>query len=250
MLHSRTKVLPRLFSIFMIFAGTSAFASSMPDLIVRRDMLEKEHYLKDEMFSASDCDVVESNGEVTPGTHTVLRFTVGTANVGTAPIAIGNPYNFYDPSADPLTQLFEFSPCHGHLHFRHYARYELLPLFADGSLGSPIFAAKRGFCMLDTDRNPKSLGSALVTRKTYNNCSSNQGISAGWTDTYRYYLQGQYFVVDGLHGNFVIRITVNPAFTQVSNIELCPYQDAQGFCHMLPESNYSNNIVNYNVFIP
>ncbi len=32
--------------------------------------------------------------------------------------------------------------------------------------------------------------------------------------------------------------------------EACPYKDAQGFCHQLPESNYFNNVGQITLNIP
>ena len=70
----------------------------------------------------------------------------------------------------------------------------------------------------------------------------NQGITAGWADTYRFTLAGQYFVLDGGDGqpvvppgDYIIRITVNPPFVAKKN-EACPNRDPQGFCHQLPET--------------
>ncbi|HEV8168656.1 MAG TPA: hypothetical protein VGP59_04885, partial [Pyrinomonadaceae bacterium] len=42
-------------------------------------------------------------------------------------------------------------------------------------------------------------------------------------------------------GEYIIRITVNPPFVPQAG-EPCPNLDPQGFCHQLPETNYSDNI--------
>src|SRR3989449_11780859 len=86
--------------------------------------------------------------------------------------------------------------------------------------------------------------------------TGNQGISIGWADTYVWKLGGQYFVLDGGDGQppvppgrYVIRITVNPPFVAAAG-EPCPHVDPDGFCHQLPESNYSNNVGEAIVDIP
>ena len=66
-------------------------------------------------------------------------------------------------------------------------------------------AAKRGFCMLDTDPNPVPVGGVPPGPGKFRSCGAigipgNQGVSAGWADTYRFTLAGQYFVLDGGDG--------------------------------------------------
>ena len=64
------------------------------------------------------------------------------------------------------------------------------------------------------------------------------------------------FVLDGRDGqpvvppgNYIIRISVNPPFVPVAG-EACPNTDIQGFCHQLPESDYTNNSVSVSITIP
>ena len=220
-----------------------------PDLIVREDMLGGQWVVRVETLSATACSVIE--GGITPGDRRLVRFTVGVANVGNADIFIGNPQDHIDAGDG----LFEFALCHQHYHFRNYAKYELI----DAATGKVWRAAKRGFCMLDTDPNPAWL-SGSPGPGLYRSCGSTetagfQGISAGWTDTYRFFLGGQYFVLDGGDGQdpvppgrYVIRITANPPFTPVAG-EPCPYSDGT-FCRMLPESNYANNVGETEIVIP
>ena len=224
--------------------------TGVADLIVRSDVLRDHWLVRSEDLPESFCSVQE--GEVTPGVHKLLRFTVTTPNIGTADVFVGDP-NDHIALNDGL---FEFATCHNHYHFRHYAKYELI----DGD-GHVWRAAKRGFCMLDTDPNPQWLDGPVPGPGEYNSCGAigipgYQGISAGWSDTYNLHLGGQYFVLDGGDGQdpvppgqYVIRITVNPPFIAGFG-EACPFTDTFGLCHQLEESDYTNNVGEVTINIP
>jgi hypothetical protein len=221
------------------------------DLIVRQDMLGSQWVVRDENLPASFCSVIE--GGVTPGVRRVLRFTVMTPNIGDADVYIGDPQTHVDANDG----LFEFAECHAHYHFKHYAEYRLV----DPRTGKVWRAAKRGFCMLDTDPNPSWLGGEAPRQWLFRSCGStehpgNQGISHGWTDTYRFWLAGQYFVLDGGDGQepvppgkYHIEIHVNPPYTETGG---CPrFTDPlTGQCHQLEESDYSNNIASVAINVP
>jgi Lysyl oxidase len=225
--------------------------SSFPDLIVRSDVLRDHWLVRIEDLPAELCSVEE--GGITPGTHKVIRFTVTTPNIGASDIFVGDP-NEHIAANDGL---FEFASCHNHYHFRHYALYQLI----DANTGYIWKAAKRGFCMLDTDPNPQWIGGPNPGKPTYLSCGAigvpgNQGISAGRADTYNLHLGGQYFLLDGgdgqpvvPSGDYILRITVNPPFVAQPG-EACPYKDTNGFCHQLPESNYDNNVGQVTINIP
>lgn len=228
--------------------------STGPDLMVREDLLAHQWVVRDENLPASACSVVE--GEVTPGMRRLLRFTVMTPNIGDTDIALGDP-NEHVAAGDGL---YEFASCHRHFHFRHYATYQLV----DPATGHVWRAAKRGFCMLDTDPNPAYLGQP-PRQPQFRSCGAvgipgNQGISAGWADTYRYFLAGQYFVLDGGDGqpevppgDYIIRITVNPGFVPApgeSTAFASPDPLHPGVYHQLFESNYENNVGEFAVTIP
>jgi hypothetical protein len=229
-------------------AGRSSAQVARPDLIVRGDILAQQWVVRDENIGQV-CSAEEGNVE--PGLRRIVRFTVMTPNIGSADIALGDP-NAHIAANDGL---YEFASCHRHYHFRHYAIYELV-----GANGYVWKAAKRGFCMLDTDPNPAYYGQPAKSPR-YRSCGAigipgNQGISAGWADTYRFTLAGQYFVLDGGDGqppvppgNYRIRITVNPPFVAAAG-EPCPYTDTLGFCHQLPESDYTNNTTEVPINIP
>jgi hypothetical protein len=227
-------------------------APPLPDLIVRPDVLATHWLVRVEDLPADFCSVQE--GDVTPGIHTLLRFTVTTPNIGDADIALGDP-NVHVANNDGL---YEFATCHKHYHFRHYALYQLI----DPRTGFVWRAAKRGFCMLDTNPNPAWLPGPVSGPAQFKSCGAvgvpgNQGISAGWSDTYDWHLGGQYFVLDGGDGqppvppgNYVIRITVNPGYVPAPG-EPRRYPDPwhPGVYHQLPESNYENNVAEVPVTI-
>ena len=222
-----------------------------PNLIVRSDVLGSQWVVRDEQLDGTLCSVEE--GGVTPGLREIVRFTVMTPNIGDQDIALGDP-NAHIAANDGL---YEFASCHHHYHFRHYAIYQLI----DPKTGQIWKAAKKGFCMLDTDPNPASLDGVPPKAGQFKSCGGigipgNQGISAGWADTYRFFLGGQYFVLDGGDGQpvvppgtYVIRITVNPPFAAKKG-EACPFKDPNGFCHQLPETNYDDNIGQTTITIP
>jgi len=230
--------------------------SGKPDLIVDQKRLLQNWVVRDEKLPASFCSVEE--GGITPGEHTLLRFTVSTPNIGTADVNLGDP-NAHVAAGDGL---YEYATCHRHFHFRHYTLYELI----DPSTGYVWRAAKRGFCMIDVEKYQAYPGPANNDRN-YLSCGApatatepaipgNQGISVGWADTYVWKLGGQYFVLDGGDGQvpvpagtYIIRITVNPPFTAAPG-EPCPFTDSNGFCHQLPELNYGNNVSEIQIDIP
>lgn len=227
----------------------------LPDLIVDSKATQQNWVTRVEDFPAEFCSVVE--GDVDPGTHTVLRFTVTTPNIGDADVHIGDPRAHIDPNGDgdfsDSDGLYEFATCHQHFHFRHYALYELV-----GSNNYVWKAAKRGFCMLDTDPYNVNNGDGTWSYRNCGNLSfaGFQGISDGWADTYTFKLGGQYFVLDGGDGQpavppgvYTIRVTVNPGFAQQTG-EPCPVLDTDtNLCHNFAESNYANNVGTATVII-
>src|SRR5919108_546450 len=92
----------------------------LPDLIVDEKATQNNWLVRVEDLPANFCSVQE--GGVTPGTRTVLRFTVTTPNVGDADVFIGSPLDHFNANDG----LYELSNCHNHFHFQHYATYRLL----------------------------------------------------------------------------------------------------------------------------
>ena len=254
-----------LFAAIVLTIGTAlafqkakalAHVPGQPDLIVDQKRLLQNWVVRVEKLPASFCSVEE--GGITPGEHTLLRFTVSTPNIGTADLTLGDP-NVHVANGDGL---YEFATCHRHYHFRHYTLYELI----DPATGFTWRAAKRGFCMIDVekfqdypgpannDRNYLSCGAPATA--TQPAIAGNQGISVGWADTYVWKLGGQYFVLDGGDGQppvppgtYILRITVNPPF-QAGPGEPCRFMDSGGLCHQLPELNYFNNVSEIQIDVP
>jgi len=233
-------------------ARASVVLTGLPDLIVDQAALRQHWVVRVEDLAATFCSVEE--GGITPGTHTLLRFTVSTPNIGDADLVLGDP-NDHIAANDGL---YEFATCHQHFHFKHYTLYELI----DPNTGHVWRAAKRGFCMIDVEKYGAYPGSNNNTRN-FLACGApgeagNQGISKGWADTYVWKLGGQFFVLDGGDGqdvvplgNYIIRITVNPGFQPLPG-EPCRFPDPlnPGVCHQLPESDFANNVAQITITIP
>ena len=132
-----------------------------PDLIVDQKRLLQNWVVRSENLPANFCSVIE--GGITPGEHKLLRFTVSTPNIGTADVNLGDP-NVHFEANDGL---FELSTCHRHLHFRHYALYELI----DPATGAVWRAAKRGFCMIDIEKYQDYPGPAN-NQRNYLSCGA------------------------------------------------------------------------------
>ena len=232
----------------------------MPDLVVHTRITEEQWVVRDENLPANFCSVEE--GKVTPGVRRLVRFTVEVPNIGDADVYIGSPLAHMDPNGDgdfsDQDGLYEFATCHGHFHFKNYATYRLI----SAKDGKEWKAAKRGFCMLDTDPTPAYYG-LEPHEKNYLNCGTStrdgfQGISTGWADTYRFTLGGQYFILDGGDGqavvppgDYIIEVHANPPYAP-SKKDGCPRatDPATGLCHQFAESNYANNVGRAYITIP
>lgn len=242
----------------------------LPDLVVDYAATAQHWVVREEKMAAEFCSVQE--GGVTPGLRRIIRFTVTTPNIGDADVFIGNPLAHADPNGDgdfgDSDGMYEFAPCHDHFHFRNYAQYRLIERRADGSDGRVWRAAKKGFCMLDTDPNPTSTysGEQPAGDRNYYSCGTKtlpgfQGVSHGWADTYIFFLGGQYFVLDGGDGqpevppgDYWIEVTVNPGYapSKRGKCNLVTEVTTAGttVCHNFAEKSYANNMTRVPVTIP
>jgi hypothetical protein len=229
-----------------------------PDLIVDASATLNSWRVKDETLLQAACSVEEGN--VTPGERRILRFTVTTPNVGDADVFVGSPVKHMDPNGDgdyaDQDGMFEFASCHNHFHFQHYATYRLI----DANTGKEWRAAKRGFCMLDTDPFNTQNGDG---NRNYYSCGTTtrdgfQGISKGWADSYVWQLAGQYFVLDGGDGqavvppgNYYIEVHVNPPYAPDKKGNCPRVKDPlTGMCHQFAEASYANNVGRALISIP
>ncbi|MCY7377710.1 MAG: hypothetical protein LH467_00020 [Gemmatimonadaceae bacterium] len=232
------------------------YTGALPDLFVDSKATQNHWVTRVEDLPANFCSVQE--GGVTAGTHTVIRSSVTTPNIGKGDVFVGSPLAHMDPNGDgsfaDSDGMFQFAGCHQHFHLQNYATYKLID-----EQGKTWKAAKRGFCMLDTD--PYNVGTGDGTW-TYRNCGSTtrdgfQGVSSGWADTYVFKLGGQYFVLDGGDGQpvvppgvYTIEVEVNPAYSPAKGGG-CPLvmDPATGMCHQFAETNYANNVGRATVII-
>src|SRR5437763_14374956 len=123
-------------------AKTAGAQTGLPDLIVDQKRLLQNWVVRDEDLKSTFCSVEE--GGVTPGQHTLIRFTVSTPNIRDAVLALGDP-NAHVAAGDGL---YEFATCHRHYHFKHYTLYELI----DPQTGYVWKAATRGICLIDVEK--------------------------------------------------------------------------------------------------
>ena len=119
---------------------------------------------------------------------------------------------------------FVWHPTHDHWHFAGFSIYELWTLAPSGALDEIISSSdKVSYCVIDTDiidsQNP-----SFAPRRGYYGCGKAlQGLSAGWGDTYKSFLDGQEIHLAGVaDGFYALKSTTNPDGS-------------------LLEANYSNN---------
>jgi Lysyl oxidase len=143
-------------------------------------------------FTASDHDV--QDGCVTPGSHKLLRFDFLSYNAGNADLVVGSP------AARP--DLFVWSAGHGHYHLKDFNEFQ----FFNSAGGLATVGYKQAFCAIDIERiSPTAAASAR-----FDDCNSNQGISAGWADVYSSFLACQFIIIDGLpNGDYTLQSTTN-----------------------------------------
>jgi hypothetical protein len=148
--------------------------------------------IQNRTFAASDHDV--QDGCVTPGSHKLLRFDFLSYNAGTADLVIGSP------AARP--DLFVWSAGHGHYHLKDFN--EFLLFNASGALATTGF--KQAFCAIDIER----ISPTASPTARFDDCNSDQGISAGWADVYSSFLACQFIVLDGVpNGDYTLQSTTN-----------------------------------------
>ncbi len=106
------------------------------------------------------------------GWRRLLRFDASLENVGSEDLTIGP----LDDSPFLAHNVFEFSACHEHFHFRFYGDFVV-----DNEAGSKAVGDKRAFCLLSTSRYANEERVPLTHEHDY---CRNQGIVRGWGDDY------------------------------------------------------------------
>lgn len=158
------------------------------------------------------------------GKKKYLRFSTTSWNNGTGPLEIRGGatdrqtkrqkvyqriYSDNGTSRDVLAGSFVWHKAHTHIHFDDYAVYTLQSISAPGA--SDRQSAKTTFCIIDTDHVSPGLENSPSSAQ-YTSCSmAMQGMSVGWGDTYRYYLDGQSIEITNLpNGEYNLKIEVDP----------------------------------------
>lgn len=158
----------------------------------------------------SGAGALELEGEINPRTRMTRVVQNVNARAGTELVH--------------LVGEFVWHPTHDHWHFAGFSIYELWTLAPTGALDEIVSSSdKVSYCVIDTDiidrENPN-----FAPRRGYYGCGKAlQGLSAGWGDTYKSFLDGQEIHLAGIEdGFYALKSTTNP--------------DAS-----LLEANYSNN---------
>ncbi len=131
---------------------------------------------------SSSCTLVEECIGA-PGWRRLLQFPAIDWNTGAKTLAIGQVDYFGEGLDSALAghNIYEFSECHEHYHFKHYA---------DFSFGeSEQLNTKRGFCLQSTARFSNNELSPLNNK--YGGCGY-QGVESGWGDEYSAGLECQW----------------------------------------------------------
>jgi hypothetical protein len=186
----------------MIDAAIDA-PTGLPDLQFETARMLGSIRVTDEIFAADSCEVVEGCIGA-PGHRRLVRFATVTMNLGTADLFVGVP-----PPPGMSNDIFEWSQCHMHHHFKNYASYELV----DGANNTLVTGRKQSFCLGDNE---------IVTDGAPSNgyTCNKQGISRGWADIYDNTVACNWLDVTGVpSGMYTVRITVNPLHTLAESDE-------------------------------
>lgn len=168
------------------------------------------------------------------GRRKVLRFANTVWNSGPGPFELRSWGNRPSDSADVAQIIYringasagrimgelEFHPEHDHWHWDNFATYQVWSLDSQGAPGRLLATSgKVSYCSLDhrrieafLDNTVQAEGKFGPERARYGGCGWRlQGISVGWTDTYRRDLPGQDIDISHLpDGVYILLSTVNP----------------------------------------
>lgn len=158
-----------------------------PDLQVYKPEFAASR-VKYQYVHPSSCEVAEKAVGGT-GWRRLLQFTTSDENAGDKALVIGHVDYAHGGKSQELDShnLFEYSPCHNHFHFKYYGS------FTWRGTGRAV-NAKKGFCLQSTMRTANREGSPL--HNVFAGCDY-QGIEAGWVDQYKAGLPSQWLDTTG-----------------------------------------------------
>jgi hypothetical protein len=102
---------------------------------------------------------------------------------------------------------------HGHWHLESFARYELWSLSPEGVPDRVVAAGEKiSYCLRDTDVVDRARP-GFSARSAYGACGPRrQGLSVGWGDKYKSFLEGQQIELGDLPGGvYALVSTANPS---------------------------------------
>jgi len=155
---------------------------------------------------------------------TLLRLTNSVVNAGEGALemwgtllpgtgvhqVIQRLYDTEGGYAEQAVGQFVFHPEHSHWHLDGFSLYELWSVNPDGTLDQVLATSgKVSFCLRDIRRSHEPV---VAANAAFTSCGARrQGISAGWIDTYQYYLPGQTIDITGLpDGRYALMSTADP----------------------------------------
>jgi len=172
--------------------------------------------------------------------ETLLRFSIGIANIGAGPLEL-HPVNsggvstamqwVYDPAGAVVSQTVAgtaaYHVAHKHWHMSDLTKYELRSSMLDGSLVAG--GEKITYCLIDwVQVEQNGLGNDGVYKDCYS-AESIQGISPNWLDQYHHSTIGQELPMPATPGVYFLVNTVNP-------------NGVAGAPQRYLESDYGNNV--------
>lgn len=132
-------------------------------------------------FNVGDC-ALEEGAVLAPGWRRLLQFDANVQNVGGQELHVGAA-----TESGGEHGLFEYAPCHDHVHYRYYGDFVV-------QNEDQVSSSKQAFCVQSTDRLSNSEWSPLV----HDYSCRFQGIEAGWEDEYMAGLDTQWMDITEL----------------------------------------------------
>lgn len=174
-------------------------------------------------FDTASCALAESCVPG-PGRWLLMRFTTDILNQGLAGFKPGDPLDQPD--------LFSYHECHQHHHFSGFAQYGLLSL--DGN--TVLSGRKLSYCMEDSYQY---LQGPNIPCEADSTCE-DQGIQAGWADSYPATLDCQWLVLRG----------TTAAATDVPTGRWYMHETCTNTGRAFAEHTFDNNCIRVPVYIP